>query len=98
METIYYKTSNYIQHSGKVIDLNEVRRRQEAAAQRDSLARQPEAWRAPEEEPAFRPVVVSLTPEQRRRERRERRAWRLEACASLAMILMTAVFVLRMLL
>lgn len=98
METIYYKTSSFIQHSGNVIDLNELRRKQLAAAQRDSLARQPEAWRPPEEEPAFRPVVVALTPEERRRARRERRAWRLDACASLAVILMTAVFVLRMLL
>lgn len=97
METVYYKTSNFIQHSGNVIDLDELRRRQ-AAAQRDCLARQPEKpWRAPEE-PVFRPVVVTLSPEERRRARRERRAWQLDACASLAVILMTAVFALRMLL
>ena len=47
MQTIYYKTSNFIRHSGNVIDLTELRRRQAAAAQRDSLARQPEAWRVP---------------------------------------------------
>ena len=54
MQTVYYKTSNFIQHSGNVIDLTELRRRQ-AAAQRDSLARQPEAeaWYL-EEEPGFR--------------------------------------------
>ena len=97
MQTMYYKTSNFIRHTGNIIDLNELRRKQ-AAAQRDSLARQPEAWRVPEEEPAFRPVVVTLTPEERRRAARERRAWRLDACASLAVILMTAVFILRMLL
>lgn len=96
MKTVYYKTSNFIAHTGTIIDLNELRRKQ-AAAQRDSLARQPEAW-VPEEEPAFRPVVVTLTPEERRRAARERRAWRLDACASLAVILMTAVFILRMLL
>ena len=98
MKTVYYKTSNFIQHTGNIVDLNELRRRQ-AAAQRDSLARQPEEpWRAPEEGPVFRPVVVTLTPEERRRARRERRAWQLDACASLAVILMTAVFVLHMVL
>ena len=97
MKTVYYKTSNFIAHTGNIVDLNELRRKQ-AAAQRDSLARQPEAWRVPEEEPAFRPVVATLTPEERRRAARERRAWRLDACASLAVILMTAVFILRMLL
>lgn len=98
MKTVYYKTSNFIQHTGNIVDLDELRRKQ-AAAQRDSLARQPEeVWRAPEEEPAFRPVVVTLSQEERRRASRERRAWQLDACASLAVIIMTAVFVLRMLL
>ena len=98
MQTMYYKTSNFIQHTGNIIDLTELRRKRELA-QRDSLARQPEEpWRAPEEEPAFRPMVVTLTPEERRRARRERRAWQLDACASLAVILMTAVFVLHMVL
>ena len=97
MQTMYYKTSNFIQHSGNVIDLTELRRRQ-AAAQRDSLARQPEAAYLPEErsEPEFRPVVLTMSSAQRRRARRERRAWRLDVCASLAVILMTAAFLLRM--
>lgn len=99
MQTMYYKTSNFIQHTGNVIDLTELRRRQ-AAAQRDNLARQPEAFYVPEEpeEPAFRPVVLTMTRSQRRRARRERRAWTLDVCASLAVILMTAVFLLRMVL
>ncbi len=102
MQTTYYQTSNFIQHPGNMIDLTEFRRR--AMAQRDSLARQPEFLCPPEEaevweeEPAFRPVLLEITPEERRRARRERRAWRLDACASLAVILMTAVFALRMLL
>lgn len=101
MQTIYYKTSNFIQHSGNVIDLGELRRRQAAAAQRDSLARQPEAVCMPEEVeqsdgPAFRPVVLTMSRAQRRRARRERRAWTLDACASVAIILMTAVFLLQM--
>ena len=98
MQTMYYKTSNFIQHTGNIIDLTELRRKRELA-QRDSLARQPDAdpWYL-KEEPAFRPMVVTLTPEERRRARRERRAWQLDACASLAVILMTAVFVLHMVL
>lgn len=95
MQTMYYKTSNFIQHTGNVIDLTELRRRQEAAAQRDSLARQPEAACLPEE-PGFRPVVLTMSRAQRRRARWERRAWRLDACASLAVILMTAAFLLQM--
>lgn len=97
MQTTYYQTSNFIQHSGNMIDLTEFRRR--AMAQRDSLARQPQEdlWDTGEE-PAFRPVLLEITPEERRRARRERRAWRLDVCASLAVILMTAVFALRMLL
>ena len=96
MQTIYYKTSNFIQYTGNIIDLTELRRRQ-AAAQRDSLARQPEVEAyLPEEEPRFRPVVLTLSPEERRRARRERQAWRLDACASAAVIVMTLAFLLRM--
>ena len=96
MQTMYYKTSNFIQHTGNIIDLTELRRRQ-AAAQRDSLARQPEVEAyLPEVEPGFRPVVLTLSPEERRRARRERQAWRLDACASAAVIVMTLAFLLRM--
>ena len=96
MQTIYYKTSNFIQYTGNIFDLTELRRRQ-AAAQRDSLARQPEVEAyLPEEEPGFRPVVLTLSPEERRRARRERQAWRLDACASAAVIVMTLAFLLRM--
>ena len=99
MQTMYYKTSNFIEHSGSIIDLDELRRRQ-AAAQRDSLARQPEAAYIQEEqeEPGFRPVVLTMTRSQRRRAGWERRAWTLDACASLAVILMTAAFLVRMML
>lgn len=97
MQTMYYKTSNFIEHSGNVIDLDELRRRQ-TAAQRDSLARQPEAAYIPEEEPGFRPVVLTMSRAQRRRAWQERRAWRLDVCASVAVILMTAAFLLQMIL
>jgi len=94
MQTMYYKTSSFIQHTGNIIDLGELRRRQ-VLAQHDSLARQPEEERyAPEEEPAFRPVVLTTTPAQRRRARRERQAWRLDVCASLSVIFVTLVFAL----
>lgn len=100
MKTMYYQTSNFIRHTGNIIDLTELRRRQELA-QRDSLARQPEFFRSAEEpedreEPGFRPVVLTMSRAQRRCARRERRAWTLDACASLAVILMTAAFLLRM--
>lgn len=99
MQTMYYKTSNFIRHTGNIIDLNELRRKQAAIAQRDSLARQPDAdaWYL-EEEPAFRPMVFTFSPEERRCARRERRAWRLDVCASLAVIVMTLTFALRMVL
>ena len=41
-------------------------------------------------------MVLTLSPEERRRARRERQAWRLDLCASLAVIVMTAAFLLRM--
>lgn len=83
--------------NSNIIDLAGLRRRQ-APAQRDSLARRPreEFW-GPEAS-GFRPAVLTATPEERRRARRERCAWRLDVCASLAVILMTAVFALRVLL
>ena len=97
MQTMYYKTSNFIQHTGNLVNLDEFRRKA-AIAQRDSLARQPEAAYISEErsEPGFRPVVLTMSRAQRRRAGWERRAWRLDACASLAVILMTAAFLLRM--
>ena len=104
MRTMYDKTSNFIQRTGTLIDLAEVRRRQ-APTQRDSLARrrdplyeEPEAETAGAEEPGFQPVVLAMSPGQRRRARRDRRSWTLDACASLAVVLMTLVFVLRVML
>ena len=81
MQTMYYKTSSFIQHTGNVVDLEEYRRkaalaRESSSLQQDSLARQPQAALWPEE-PAFQPVVLSSTPEERRRARRQRRAWSL---------------------
>lgn len=98
MQTIYNKTSHLIPRAGNVVDLAELRSRR-VQVQRDSLARQSgEGLWGPEEASAFRPVVLTATPEERRRARRERRAWCLDVCASLAVILMTVVFALRILL
>ena len=63
MQTMYYKTSSFIQHTGNVVDLEEYRRkaalaRESSSLQQDSLARQPQAALWPEE-PAFQPVVLS---------------------------------------
>ena len=92
MQTTYYKSYRSAPHAGNIIHLSQ------DLAQRDSLARQPEEERwASETDSLFRPVVLTITPEERRRARQERRAWRLDACASLAVILMTAAFALRML-
>lgn len=94
MRTVYYQTSNFIRHTGNVVDLEEYRHRLELA-QRDSLARQPDTVSVEEqEEPGFRPLVLTATREDHRRARRERQAWTLDACASLAVMLMTLVFVL----
>ena len=100
MKTVYYKTSHFIEHSGNLVDLDEFRAKLDLA-QRDSLARQPRiSFWSPEaeapEEPAFHPVVLTITRAQRRRARRERRAWTLDACASLAVIAMTLLFALYM--
>lgn len=77
-----------------LIDLAQFRQRQ-FAAQWDSLARKPEE---PAQASGFCPVVLSLTWEERRRARRERQAWRLDLCASAAVVVMTMVFTLRVLL
>ena len=87
MQTGYDKTSN-------IINLTELRHRR---ARYDNLARRPEEKLWSPEASGFHPVVLTSTPEERRRARRERQAWYLEISASLAVILTTAVFTLRML-
>lgn len=99
MQTLYYKTSNFIRHTGNLVDLDQFRQKT-FAAQRDSLARRPEAgWReAAPSGSAFRPVVLTMSEHARRRARNARRAWTLDICASLAVVIMTVVFTLRVLL
>lgn len=90
MQTMYYTTSNYIRHTGNLVDLNEYRRRQ-AIAQSGSLAPQLE-----EEAPA-QEVTLTLLPSvrPRRRTRRLRFSWILDACASLCVVVMTVAFTLQ---
>lgn len=102
MQTIYYSTPNFIQHNSNIVDLNEYRRKL-AVAEEGSLAPQPEAeyaydfpWAEPqlrEEQPALREL-----PRPSRRALRERRAWVLDACASLSVVVMTLTFTLHVLL
>ena len=97
MRTICCHSSDRVRPAGNVVDLEELRRRR-AQAQRDSLARRPEPVFEEAEGPAFRPVVIAATREERRRARRERRSWMLDVCASLAVVFMTLVFALRIML
>ena len=104
MRIIHHQTSNLMEGRGNVVDLGEFRRRL-AATQRDSLARRREplyeeleAAEDRAEEAGFQPVVLTMSSGQRRRSRRERRDWTLDACASLAVVLMTLVFALRIML
>lgn len=96
MKTMYYRTSNFIQHTSNIINLGEYRRKLDLA-QRDSLARQPEAP-CEGQEPGFCPVVLRMSRRERRRARRERQGWTLDICASLAVVFMTMAFALRILL
>ena len=88
MQTIFYKTTNFIRHSGNVVDLDEYRRKT-ALAQEDNLARQPE-------EPSFQPVGLIMSKEERRKQRWERWACMLDACASGAVVVLTVAFFILM--
>ena len=97
MQTIYYSTSNYIRHTGNVIDLNEYRRKL-TLAQEGSLAPQPEEDYVPDpaaqaewERPVLREVPL------RKARRRSSRALLLDLCASLSVVVMTLTFTVRVL-
>lgn len=106
MQTTYYTTSNFIRHTGNVVDLTEYRRKQ-ALAQEGSLAPQPKleedydydfAFGELEPQRSWQPRIVENTPRIRRANRRERRAWALDMCASLGVVVMTAALTLQILL
>lgn len=97
MQTIYYSTSNFIRHTGNVVDLNEYRRRQ-ALAQEGSLAPQPEAEYVPDREEWERPALrVVQLPQARQRRRRLSRPLLWDLCASLSVVVMTLTFTVRVL-
>ena len=94
MQTIYYTTTNFVRHTGNVVDLGEYRRKL-ALAQEGNLAPQPQAQEM-EESPALH-LVTEAPRRSRRTERADRRAWTLDICASMGVLLMTLTFTLRVL-
>lgn len=98
MKTMHVQTSHFIRHTGNMVDLDEYRRKSELA-RRNGLTREAEEeLQVQEDTPGFQPVVLDMSPAERRSARRERRAWYLDACASLAVVFMMLVFALRVLL
>ena len=89
MQTIYATTTHFIRHQGNMVDLGEFRRKQ-ALARTGSLAPRLE----PEEAPAPVVTVLPAVP-RRRRSRRARMSWALDAGASLGIIVMTLSFAIQ---
>ena len=104
MKTMYAQTSHFIRHTGNIVNLDEYRRRPELAwetslVQQAGLSRETEEGsRIPEDAPGFCPMVLTMSRAERQSARRERRAWCLDVCASLAVVFMTLAFALRVLL
>lgn len=107
MQTIYTTTTNFVRHTGNLVDFQDYRRRL-ALTQEGSLAPSPreevlhweEDWvQEPAEEA---PRLYALEPRQQirpsRRERREHRAMVLDVCASLGIVVMTLAFTLQLVL
>ena len=85
MRVIYYETSNFIEHSENLVDLEEYRRRSRTEERPE---RQAEAQDGGQES-AFRPIVLSLDRKARRRLGWERRAMILDMWASVGVVCMT---------
>ena len=83
MQTMYYTTTNFIRHTGNVVDLQEYRRRLERSrgSARQEEAAEPEAPR----------------PRAKGAPRRRGRGLALDCCASLGVVIMTVTFTLRIL-
>ena len=92
MQTVYYTTSNFIHHTGNVVDLSEYRRK--LAQAEGSLAPAPI-----QEGPSVRPFPHLTEVERPRQERAPRRLPRLslDGWASVAVLVMTLTFTLRVL-
>ena len=91
MQTQYYTTKNFMEHTGNVVVLTEYRRRLKQAEQTQN---------PPEEEA---PILTLLPPpvppsaRSRRAEKRRRWAMVFDICASMGVVLMTLTFTLRVL-
>ena len=81
MQTLYYTTSNYIRHTGNVVDLNEYRRRLERARQERVCCDDTRQGR-----------IGRSCPDPR--QRRERRSALLDLWASVGVLVMTVTFTL----
>ena len=93
MQMIYYSTTNFIQHRGNLVDLDEFRWKLARARGEEQPDRE-------EEPPCPALRVPAHAPRQRdpRAARRRRQVWALDACASLGVIVMTLSFALRVML
>lgn len=94
MQTIYTTTTHFIRHQGNLVDLDEFRRKLSLAWE-GSLAPQLEERPRPAAEPPALTVLPAAP--RRRRSRRARLSWALDAGASLGVILMTVSFALQVL-
>ena len=90
MQTIYTTTTHFIRHQGNMVDLGEFRRKQ-ALARAGSLAPRLEPEEASVQAAAPVLTVLPAAP-RRRRSRRARMSWALDAGASLGVIVMTLSF------
>ena len=87
MQTLYYTTSNFVRHTGNIVDLSEYRRKQERL-QADRLR-----WQESEETDECEPAQVQPRP-RRSVQCRERKAALLDMWASMGVLAMTVTFTL----
>ena len=92
MQTVYYTTSNFIRHTGNVVDLSEYRRK--LAQAEGSLAPAPI-----QEGPSVRPFphLVENAPAESPKKARSLPRLSLDSLASIGVLLMTLTFTLRIL-
>jgi hypothetical protein len=88
MQTLYYTTSNFVRHTGNIVDLSEYRRKLDAAQQEQLSWMEQEADEEPEQ----------AHPRPRRSQpRQERHAALLDMWASMGILVMTVTFTLHVL-
>ncbi|HJA64121.1 MAG TPA: hypothetical protein H9719_08330 [Candidatus Intestinimonas stercoravium] len=87
METVYYRTSNFIRHQGDVVDLEAYRRKLAAARRAEEHREAPAA-----EAPAVLRLLPQESPARRRARKLRRGARKLHAALDLGASLSVAVF------